>query len=117
MNRSPVDRACAALLRALKPHAGPFTLVATSSRPWASATFIGARHRLAIALEGEDAAARATRLQATLSEADVDFHGGFVADILVTARLDGASPVLGIEALTIDEPEAEPVSAATRRAG
>lgn len=111
-----MDRACASLLRALRPHAGPFALVATSSQPWASATFVGARHRIAIALQGEDAPARADRLQAGLGEADIDLAGGFVADILVTARMTDDMPVLGIEALTIDEPEAEAISSAAWRA-
>lgn len=108
-NRLPADRACAALLRALKVHAGPFLLIATESRPWSSATFEGSRHRIAIRLEGMDADARATRLQTELPEADLDFAGGFVADILVATRMDdsaeGGTPVLGIEALTIDEPD------------
>lgn len=117
MSRPPADRACAALLRALRPLAGPFSLISTASRDWASATFEGARHRLAIALEGEDAAIRAARLQRNLSEADLDLAGSFVADILVIARLDGEVPVLAIEALTIDEPERAAISSGARRVG
>lgn len=117
-DRLPVDRACAALLRALRAHAGAFTLIATSSRPWSSATFEGSRHRLAIRLEGADADRRATRLQAELGEVDLDFPGGFVADILVATRMEGllerGAPVLGIEALTIDEPESVGLSRAVR---
>ena len=77
-----------ALLRALAPHLGAHRLIAATSRDWASATFEGARHRLAIALEGEDRTMRAARLEAALAEArrtldwilaemGVPAHGGF----------------------------------------
>jgi hypothetical protein len=121
--RLPIDSACASLLRALRPHAAPFILVSTASRPWASALFLGSRHRLTLRLEGEDANSRATRLQAALGEMELEIPGGFVADILVTSRVDGDTPALGIEALTIYEPEiaetpeAAPVSSAASRAG
>ncbi|MDB5738936.1 MAG: hypothetical protein JWO65_2604 [Sphingomonas bacterium] len=99
----PADRARGAFLRALKPLAGPFALIAADSRPWASATFEGARHRLALKLEGDDVAERAKRLQATLGEADLSIAGGFVADIVVEMPTEDHGLVLGIEALTIDE--------------
>jgi len=117
MSRWPADRARTELLRALEPHAGPFTVVDAESRDWASALFVGARHRLALALEGEDAAARAERLRATLPEMELDQRGGFVADIQVTVALLGDLVVLGIEALTIEEAETLSVSRVVRRAG
>jgi hypothetical protein len=119
MSRLPADRARAALLRALAPHLGRHRLLATSSRDWASATFEGARHRLALVLEGEDGGARATRLQATLDETDLPIAGGFVADIKVTVRLDGEEPAIAIEALTIVEAPAmaEAFSPDARRVG
>ncbi len=52
-----------------------------------------------------------------LGEIDLAMRGGFVADIAVLAQFEGAIPVLAIEALTIEEPEAEPVSRAAPRAG
>lgn len=64
--------------------------------------------------------ARAGLLQATLGEAELDLPGGFIADIVVIARLDGDAPVLAIEALTIEDPEcgiAETFSSGARRAG
>jgi hypothetical protein len=118
--RMTADRAGRALVRALGPQLGAHRLLAISSRDWASLLFEGARHRLAVTLEGRDAAARAGALQATLGEAELDFPGGFVADIVVVARLEGAAPVLAIEALTIEDPECRPadtVSRAGRRAG
>ncbi len=114
MSRRTADRARDALMRALAPHTGPARLIAASSKDWASALFVGSRHRLALALDGEDAVTRATAIQATLADAEIEIRGGFVADIVVAARMDGATPVLAIEALTIDEPETEAVSRAVR---
>lgn len=105
-----------ALLAALLPHAGPFVTVAATSRAWASGLFDGARHRIAIRLEGEDAAGRAERLAATLPEADLPIPRGFVADLQVTGRLEGETVIVAIEALTIDD-AVEEISRAARRAG
>jgi hypothetical protein len=104
-DRNPADHARSALLRALVPHIVPFTLLGVTSHDWASALFVGARHRLAIAIEGEDAPLRAERISHTIAEIDLAMQGGFVADIAVVDRLDGPRPILAIEALTIDEPE------------
>jgi hypothetical protein len=111
MNRAPAarrptllpDRAQSALLRALRPLAGPYTVLAARSSDWASATFEGARHRLVLALDGDDADARATRLQAMLAEEELPIAGGFVADIGVVVRMEGTRTIIGIEALTIEE--------------
>jgi len=105
MSRWPADRARIELLRALELHAGAFTVIAAQSRDWASALFVGARHRLALLIEGEDAAARARRLCATLPETEFDLRGGFVADIQLIVTLVDDRPVLGIDALTIEEAE------------
>jgi hypothetical protein len=120
MSPLPADRARAALIRALRPVAGPFAMVAMRSEDWANATFEGARHRLALRLEGEDAGARAARLVTTLAAADVPMDGGFVADIAVAVRVDGDAPMLGIEALTIREAPPYPaasISGGARRCG
>jgi hypothetical protein len=105
-----------ALLAALLPHAGPFVTVAATSSTWASGLFDGARHRIAIRLEGEDAAGRAERLAAVLPEADLPIPRGFVADLQVTGLLDGEAVIVAIEALTIDD-VVEEVSRAVRQAG
>jgi hypothetical protein len=117
VSRWPADHARAALLRALEPHVRPFTLLRATSRDWASALFLGARHRFALALDGEDAAARAARLRDSLPEMELDLRGGFVADCqAIVTRLDG-QPVLEIDALTIEEPETVALSRGVRRAG
>jgi hypothetical protein len=103
MSPLPSDRAQAALLRALKPW-GPFTVLGARTVPWMSGTFDGARHRIALRLDGENAAVRAAELQAALPEAELPIRGGFVADIVVAARIESDAPVVAIEALTIDEP-------------
>jgi hypothetical protein len=118
MSRLPADRTQTALLRALAPVVGAFALIAIRSVPWSSATFDGARHRLALRLEGEDAAARAEVLCVTLAETELTLRGAFVADIVVTARLEDGAPVLGIEALTIEDADAPAIlSRDARRAG
>jgi hypothetical protein len=117
MSRWPADRARTELLRVLEPHAGAFTVLRGESRDWASALFVGARHRLALALDGPDAADRADRLRETLPEMELDLRGGFVADCQAIVTLVDGRPVLGIEALTIEEAETPGVSRAVRRAG
>lgn len=119
MSPMSADQAGRALLRALRPHAGSFTLLGLHSREWASSLFEGARHRIALVLDGADAPARAALIETLLPEAELDFPGGFVADILVVARLDGTLPVLAIEALTITDPErgASALTPVARRVG
>lgn len=115
MSRLPADRARLELLRALEPHAAPFALIASTSKDWASGLFVGARHRFAVALQGEDRLRRARTLEEALPDCDLPLRSGFVADVAVATRLDGDRPVLAIEALTIFD--AEPVSRDVRRAG
>jgi hypothetical protein len=118
MIRLPAERARDALLGALEPHAAPFSVLAATSQDWASGLFVGARHRLALALGGADAAQRAERLQTLLPDLELEIAGGFVADVVVTTRLGEAAPVLAIEALTIEDGAVSAaVSPAFRRAG
>lgn len=117
MSRLPADRARMALIRALRPAAGPFDVLAADSRDWASALFVGARHCLTLALDGEDARARAERLCVTLAEMELDLDGGFVADLQLMTISTRDRPVLTIEALTIDDAETFAVSRGVRRAG
>lgn len=114
--RLPAERMRDALISALEPHAGPFVTVAATSRDWASGLFDGARHRIALRLEGGDATERAARLVEMLPETELPIPRGFVADVQVTGRLDGETVIVAIEALTIDDAD-EPVSRAVRRAG
>ncbi|HLZ78800.1 MAG TPA: hypothetical protein VKQ09_05620 [Sphingomonas sp.] len=71
MSRRPADQPRSALLRALEPHAAPCTLLSATSRDWASTLFVGARHRLTIAIEGDDAPVRADGLGRELGEIDL----------------------------------------------
>jgi hypothetical protein len=116
MIRLPADRARDALIAALEPHAAPFAPIAATSREWASGLFFGARHRIALRLLGDDRTGRGRRLETALGEMDLPIARGFVADVQVSARLEGEDSILAIEALTIDDPET--VSrVAVRRAG
>jgi hypothetical protein len=116
MSRLPAERARDALIAALAPHAGAFTTLAASSRAWSSGLFDGARHRIAIRLEGEDGASRGGRLGAMLPDAELSIPRGFVADVQVTDWLDGETVIVALEALTIEDAEGA-ISGAARQAG
>jgi hypothetical protein len=96
-----------ALLRALARRAGPghtLTLRTARSRPWASATFTGARHSFALLLSGPDAAEQASRLGEEVSEVEFTLPGHLVADIAIVRRNDEADgAAIEIEALTIED--------------
>jgi len=80
-------------------------LVDAGFRPWCSATFLGAQHRLTLRIDGEDVAACADRLAALLPEADLDLPGHIVADIVIDAiRDDGRGGLLvDLAVLTIED--------------
>jgi hypothetical protein len=70
------------------------------SRPWASATFIGARHliRLKVPHAAVDA------LREGLEEHEFAIPGHLVADVVVASRHDaGGFVTLEVEALTIED--------------
>ena len=107
MSRGDAD-AATALLRALGDRfagfGGAFRLEALASRPWASVTFSGARHEIAISLEGQGAAAAADLFLVGLDEAEFELAGHILADIAVAGdeRSSGGDSVrLRIEALTV----------------
>ncbi|MGF1549310.1 MAG: hypothetical protein ACFBQW_02070 [Sphingomonadaceae bacterium] len=98
----------AALARALLARAGAdaalFAIEAAGSEPWASVTFVGARHLLRIRIAGEGAGDAADRFLAGLEEAEFALPGHIVADIGCAARAEGGGGVtLEIAALTIEE--------------
>lgn len=76
-------------------------LVRATRTAWASATFIGARHR--VVLEGVPSATLDAWLDA-LPEADFTLHGHLLADLTV-AGVDrhGDSATIVLEALTVEE--------------
>ena len=105
MRRARVDPASAALIRALRGCSAAALVVETAeSAPWASATFIGATHRLTIAVDGPAAAARADTLVEMLPTLEFALHGHLVADINAR-RCDGEDGAvrMRIEALTVEE--------------
>lgn len=64
--------------------AGPdMSVIASSSRPWASATFIGAQHRVILRFTGDDAAQCAAHFAERLPEAEFSISGHIVADACV----------------------------------
>lgn len=80
------------LITQLLTLAGPdSSVLATSSRPWASATFIGHRHSIRLRLSGPDQEAQAERLTAALPEAEFALGGHLVADAEVSARSNGSA--------------------------
>lgn len=103
----PTRRDChGRLIAALLDFGGnQVSLADASFRPWCSATFVGAQHRLTLRIEGEDAAACADRLTALLPEADLTLPGHIVADVAVDAiRDDGMGAVLvDLAVLTIED--------------
>lgn len=95
------------LLRAIRKRTNNSLMVVEelSSRPWASATFSGARHKLTILLEGIDAEETAARFAAGIEAAEFSLRGHIVADIIVTGadNLDGSAMRLRVEALTVED--------------
>ncbi|MET0365001.1 MAG: hypothetical protein ABW169_10135 [Sphingobium sp.] len=81
----PVRRDChGRLIAALIERAGHDSkMIDDALTPWASATFVGARHKLTLLLTGEDADSRATALAAALVDAEFTIPGHLVADLVV----------------------------------
>jgi hypothetical protein len=75
------------------------------SRSWASLTFTGARHEIALRLEGEGADEAADRFCANLGAAEFDLKGHLLADIALVkreaAREGGVR--IRLEALTVED--------------
>jgi hypothetical protein len=99
--------------------AGPSLVIEDfESEPWASLTFSGTRHRLAIRLEGPPALVEAgkARLALLLDEPEIQVPGHFLADLALEAIPCREAPAPGkfdpdgharlaiqMEALTIEE--------------
>ena len=103
MSRGP-DAAtllCRALLASAAAAGCPVALVSSDWTRWASATFTGARH--GIALRAGPSPYLDTWL-AGLPEAEFAVRGHIVADLTVTAvEREGAWIALALEALTVEE--------------
>ena len=105
MYRSLSVEANRALVRAtLKMLESDAVLEETSSRDWASVTFTGARHKMALRIEGPDAGERADRFCNRLDAAEFELRGHVVADIVLAAREEIPEGIrLRIEALTVED--------------
>jgi hypothetical protein len=79
----PMRRDChGRLVAALRDSVHPDGEVVDSDvRPWASATFVGARHGVTLILYGTDAASRAADLAQSLPEREFRIPGHIVADL------------------------------------
>ena len=103
--RARLDPLCGALVRAIRACSSVEMLVEEiACRAWASATFIGARHRFVVTLPGPDPAAAEDRLATLLLAHDFTLRGHIVADV-AAFREEGRdeAPSLTIEVLTIEE--------------
>lgn len=97
-----------ALKRAIRVHfvhlGAAVAIESLASRPWASVTFSGARHRLALCIPGPGAAAAADVFLDGLAERDFALAGHVLADIFLVDRCDEKKQVrLTLEALTVRE--------------
>ena len=106
--RTVADDAGTALLRALGARfagfGGDYRVDELVSRSWASVTFRGARHRVALTLAGTGAAAAADAFLAGLAETEFDLRGHILADIaLASDERDGDCVRLRLEALTVED--------------
>ncbi|QPQ54004.1 hypothetical protein IC614_06375 [Allosphingosinicella flava] len=96
------------LLRAIRRRAGDRATLAIenlSSRPWASATFSGARHHIAFRIEGDHADDMADALLTGIEAAEFTLRGHIVADIIVLGRdlTDRGAVRIRLEALTVED--------------
>lgn len=97
--------AAGALIRALARRAGAMPHIEEiASRPWASITFTGARHRIALRFSGPDATASAERMCDGLDHAEFDLGRHLLVDIDVVEREeeDAGCRIL-LEALTVED--------------
>ena len=78
------------------------TVIETYAKPWASVTFSGARHEIALLVEGSEALHVSEGLKATMKCEEFDIKGHLVADILINhLSADQFGVRLDIEALTV----------------
>lgn len=94
------------LVAALEAMAGPGATVEDAGlRPWCSATFVGAQHRMRLRVEGPDAAGRARAFAVRLPEAEFTLRGHVVAEATVDSLTvgHGGEAVLALAVLTIED--------------
>ena|SRR5690554_3863178 len=84
----------------------PATILSHGEKSWASITFAGARHRLVLEFEGEEAIAAGELFVTLLPEHEFDIPGRLVADATITEvdhRLDPLRMQVTCELLLLDE--------------
>lgn len=96
----PLGRALAA---AFAEHGAMTFVEEIAGTPWASATFSGSRHRIALRLTGPEAELAADSVLADLGEREFALPGHILIDIACEAekRIEG-EVLLTLEALTIE---------------
>jgi hypothetical protein len=85
---------------------GQATILAHAEKSWASVTFAGARHRLELLFDGEEAIEAGELFIALLPEHEFDIPGQLVADATVTEvdhRLQPQRMQVSCELLLLDE--------------
>lgn len=85
---------------------GQAAILSHAEKRWASVTFTGARHRLALLFDGAEAIAAAERFIVFLPEHEFDILGQLVADATVTEvdhRLDPPVMTVRCELLLLDD--------------
>ena len=106
VRRGPPD-AGEALARALERRLGSFAVTLhvneISSRAWTSITFSGARLRLMLRIEGEDAGAAGHALRSIEAEG-LELNGHVLADMTIVEVRDRSGAVLlTLDALTVEK--------------
>ena len=108
MNRIPMSKAGAALLRALLSRAlvEPDRILLTDYRStdWQSLTFVGERHEMRFRIPGPDAETAYEAITGDLTDAEFALPRQILADIAVFSGLNreaDGSISFGLEALTI----------------
>ena len=101
--RHPRSRLREALLELAQ---GQATILSHDEKSWASVTFAGARHRLELLFEGDEAIDAGELFIALLPEHEFDLPGQLVADAAVTAvdhRLEPPRMEVSCELLLLEE--------------
>jgi hypothetical protein len=82
-----------------------YMLVDASFRPWCSATFIGAQHRITLRLDADAPLIAVKSFAARLPEAELPLAGHVVVDLVVDAvrQEDEQSAFLDLAVLTIED--------------
>lgn len=96
------DRSLGSAVLTLLAPFGPAAMVSHRSVEWASATFVGLRHEMRVAIEGTTHAAE--QIGPLLAHAEIGLCGHILADmVLVDHMVSEGRLLLDIEALTLVE--------------